>query len=212
MKEYLGGVVRISIILCILVIKTSAQNSSCTRERCCLQSTCTSLYCRQKSSQTWISTQNYDNYQYTKLVMVNNQCRPCAYNCRLCTSQSACTQCYDGFYLNSSTSLCLPCDYKCLKCQVVNSLSKCSQCDAGSYLDTTSLVCKLCPMGAKTCSDQTSIIECNPGYLKSSNSLFCTQCTSNCISCPSSNTVCSVCQNGYYVSSGICRKCNISNC
>lgn len=67
-------------------------------------------------------------------------------------------------------------------------------------------------MGAKTCVDATTIVECESGYLKSSNSLFCTACTTNCTSCPASPTNCSVCASGYYISSGLCRQCNISNC
>lgn len=108
--------------------------------------------------------------------------------------------------------MCSACDYKCLKCQLVNNLSKCSLCDEGAYLDTTSLSCKTCPLGAKSCVDTTNIIECNAGYLKSSNSLFCTACSLNCVSCPSSTSVCSVCATSYYVSSGVCKLCNISNC
>lgn len=146
--------------------------------------------------------------------MANNQCKPCSYNCKKCTSElaSACTDCYDGYYLDAVANLCMPCDYKCLKCQVINGLSKCSLCDDGAYLDTTTLACKLCPMGAKSCVDPTNIVDCNPGYLKSSNSLFCTPCVANCVSCPSSTSVCSVCTTGYFVSAGTCRLCTIVNC
>ncbi len=142
--------------------------------------------------------------------MINNQCKPCAYNCKSCTSEYTCNICYDGYY--TSNGVCLPCNYKCLKCQVINNISKCSLCDNGAYLDQNTLTCKLCPIGAQSCVDSTNIISCNAGYLKSSNSLFCTPCISNCISCPSSTNVCTVCITGYYVVSGQCKLCNVSNC
>lgn len=202
-----------ALVVCVIMMgNVGYVESACSRQRCCALSTCTSMYCQQKSSQTWISTQNYDKYQYTKLVLADNQCRPCPYNCKKCTTQSTCSQCYDGYYLDTSTSACMACDYKCIKCQVVNSISKCSACEDGAYLDTNTLTCKLCPMGAKTCADATTIVECESGYLKSSNSLFCTACPANCVSCPSSTSVCSVCASGYYMSAGVCRRCNITNC
>ena len=46
--------------------------SQCTRERCCLVTTCTQSYCTQRNSETWISTQNFNNYGFTQLVMSNN--------------------------------------------------------------------------------------------------------------------------------------------
>jgi hypothetical protein len=108
---------------------------------------------------------------------------------------------------------CRPCNYKCLNCQVVNTISKCSLCDAGSYLNPDTLSCALCPLGAQTCLDATTIQSCLPGYQKSSNSMFCSPCPSFCLSCPSSVSVCSTCQTGYYTSTtGICKVCNISNC
>lgn len=143
--------------------------------------------------------------------MVSNQCKPCSYNCKKCTSESQCTECYDGYYMDAMSN-CRACDYKCLRCQVINNLSKCSLCDDGSYLDTVTQSCKLCPVGAKTCVNPTNIIDCQSAYLKSSNSLFCTPCTSNCVTCPSTPSTCTVCATGYYVSSGSCRLCNVSNC
>jgi len=62
-------------------------SSVCTQERCCLSSpTCTSSYCTQKNSETWVSTLSYTNYGYTKLVLSNNSCKPCSYNCKTCSS------------------------------------------------------------------------------------------------------------------------------
>lgn len=144
-------------------------------------------------------------------MLAGNECKPCAYNCKKCSAESTCIECHDGYYLQAG-SRCLPCEYKCLKCQLVNNLSKCSVCDEGAYLDTTSLSCKICPVGAKSCVDSTNIVECNPGYLKSSNSLFCTSCISNCLSCPTSTAFCSVCAPSYFPSSGLCRICTIPNC
>lgn len=99
-----------------------------------------------------------------------------------------------------------------MSCQVVNSISKCSACDTGSYLDANTLSCALCPVGAQSCVDQTTIQSCQTGYLKSSNSMFCTPCPSNCLSCPSSSSTCAVCATGYFLSSGQCKACNVTNC
>jgi hypothetical protein len=114
--------------------------------------------------------------------------------------------------MDNTSNKCKSCNYKCLTCQVANSLSKCSLCDTGSFLDPTTLSCSICPLGAQTCVDQTIIQSCLPGYLKSSNSMFCSPCTDNCLSCPISTTNCSVCNPGYYISSGFCNICNIPNC
>lgn len=48
--------------------------------------------------------------------------------------------------------------------------------------------------------------------MKSSNSLFCTPCIVNCLSCPSTTSNCTVCSTGYFASNGICKICNITNC
>ncbi len=95
---------------------------------------------------------------------------------------------------------------------MVNSISKCSACEDGAYLDTVTQTCKSCPRGAKTCSSSTAIIDCNSGFKKSSNSLYCTGCPSNCISCPVVDTTCASCGTGYYLNSGQCIKCTIPNC
>jgi hypothetical protein len=114
--------------------------------------------------------------------------------------------------MDSNSNKCQPCNYKCLNCQLVNNLSKCSLCDIGSYLDLTTLSCNICPLGAQTCASNTIIQSCLAGYLKSSNSMFCTPCTNNCLTCPVSTTNCTVCNTGYYINSGLCTVCNIPNC
>lgn len=141
-------------------------------------------------------------------------CRPCAYNCKSCLSPSTCTTCYDGFNLltGSGSQVCQPCPYNCLKCLTANSISKCLQCNDGTYLDSNTQTCRTCPTGAKTCLDSTTISECLSGYLKSSNSLFCSPCASNCLTCPSSTSTCTSCATTYYIQSSQCVKCTISNC
>ena len=43
--------------------------------------------------------------------------------------------------------------------------------------------------------------------------MFCTNCPSNCNSCPTSDTICASCANGFYVnSSSLCSTCTINNC
>ena len=48
--EYLRTSLLFSLLLPILLA------ADCARERCCQMATCTTLYCQQKNSETWIST------------------------------------------------------------------------------------------------------------------------------------------------------------
>ena len=143
--------ISLSTFLIVLASISLVACSSCDRERCCSIDPCTSLYCQQKNSETWISTENYENYQFTKLVMYEDECKPCPNNCQTCTSPTVCEECYSGYFL-SDEGICEQCDYKCLACTEVNDIKKCSECDTGTYLDDTTLTCKSCPMGAESCS------------------------------------------------------------
>lgn len=42
--------------------------------------------------------------------------------------------------------------------------------------------------------------------------MYCTQCPSNCVSCPVLDTVCASCSIGYYLNGSSCVKCALSNC
>lgn len=81
MKEFKSFFI---ISLCIL------STLSCDRERCCSLDTCTSAYCVQKNTETWVSDKDYSDYQYTKLTLSNNDCLPCPYNCKSCSDPSSC--------------------------------------------------------------------------------------------------------------------------
>jgi len=184
--------------------------STCTSERCCLVSPCNSVYCSQKNSETWISTQSFSSYGYTKLVLSNNSCLPCSYNCQVCSSETTCSTCASGFYMSSGT--CSICSYACSICVVTNSISKCSSCSSGTYLDSATAACNNCPTGSSSCSSSTVVSSCQTGYFLTSNSMFCLICPSNCQSCPSSNTVCASCYSGYYLNSSACYSCTINKC
>ncbi len=198
------------LVFLTIVVIYSTESATCTRERCCLIEPCTSSYCTSKNNETWSDSTN--SYVYTKLVLSNNSCKPCPYDCQYCSSETICTTCGKGFYMDTTTARCLLCSDRCLSCTVVNLITKCSSCDSGTYLDSVTQSCKSCPTGAKTCSSSTAIIDCQTGYKKASNSLYCTACPSNCISCPVSDSVCATCSTGYYLNVSSCVKCTISNC
>ena len=89
--------------------------------------------------------------------MSSNDCLPCPYNCKSCSTVSSCDQCLTGYYTDTNNK-CQLCGYKCNQCTVVNSITKCSSCADGTYLDTNSLTCASCPSGAKTCANANTII------------------------------------------------------
>ena len=147
---------RESLFIIILLIVPFCV-TPCTRERCCSLTTCSSAYCLQKNTETWISDLDYTDYQYTKLTLGNNDCLPCPYNCKSCSSTSSCDVCLTGYYQDANNE-CQLCGYKCSICSIVNDISKCSECQQGTYLDGTTLTCKSCPSGAKSCANANTII------------------------------------------------------
>jgi hypothetical protein len=109
-------------------------------------------------------------------------------SCYKCSS-SSCTLCMDGYYLSGNN---------CLQC-----ISGCSKC-------TDSSTCNYCTDITKTgnsCTNPAVICKAD-SYLKANG--VCELCSipfPNCLACSSS--ACTVCLNGYYLSSGACLRINI---
>jgi hypothetical protein len=198
------------LLLLLTTLPPFTSSATCTVERCCFSSPCTSSYCAQRNSETWNSTQNFASFGYTKLVLASSQCVPCSYNCQSCSSEATCTTCLQGFYMSGGQ--CLLCSYGCLSCVVSNGISKCSSCTTGTYLVSSTASCSNCATGAASCSSATVITACKTGHMLTSNSLFCLPCPTNCSSCPSSNSVCTSCAIGFYLNSSLCYACTISKC
>jgi hypothetical protein len=120
--------------------------------------------------------------------------------------------CIEGSY---STYTCVTGPANCL---TPNTPKTCSICNPGYYLIPSTAVsspntCASCGSGVKTCTYNSAtgaktITECNEGYFKKvdTTSTSCVLCTANCKTC-SSDTICSGCQNGYYLTSDSPPKC-----
>ncbi|KAL4470077.1 hypothetical protein ABPG72_008736 [Tetrahymena utriculariae] len=154
-------------------------------------------------------------------------CQQCHYSCVTCSDNtpSGCiscpadrnlvnTQCLcqEGNIDDSIQQKCLSCNYTCATCSVANgSSSTCLTCNPTHF---RSLVNNKCV--------------CNPGYYDDGSRVDCKQCDPTCRTCSgpgsSSCQTCDatlfrtlnatnqcVCMNGYFLSAGVCQKCD-SNC
>jgi cysteine-rich repeat protein len=103
----------------------------------------------------------------------------CVSPCATCSSLTTCITCIVGTYLSGST---------CNDCH--NAITNCSQCSGST----------------PTCSN------CDPGYIVNTTTNACdvVPCIDiNCISCPSTTSICEICNsNGWYLSGIIC----VSHC
>ena len=97
----------------------------------------------------------------------------------------------------------------CSKC--ANSTTECSECFPGLYLDENQ-ICKSCDPSCLTCTgpSESQCSSCADGYslVNYSSQTYCEMCSSNCKKC-SSNFVCQICNEGFYVTDyGVCFECH----
>ena len=132
----------------------------------------------------------------------SNICVSCSTSCLTCTiGPFTCTSC--SYPLKLMSSVCV------------------NDCPAGTYTHTASnntLQCIICPSQCTTCSSaslcqscqstfyfytESCLVNCPQATFPSNQtvngSLFCSPCSSFCLTCTSSNQ-CSQCQSGYYIS------------
>ncbi|KAL4442387.1 hypothetical protein ABPG74_005728 [Tetrahymena malaccensis] len=154
-------------------------------------------------------------------------CQQCHYSCVTCTDNtpSGCVTCPVGRNLVNTQCLCqegniddivqqkcLACNYTCATCSVANgNSSTCLSCNPTYF---RSLVNNKCV--------------CNPGYYDDGSHVACQQCDPTCRTCSGAgSSLCQscdatlfrtlnasnqcVCMNGYFLSGGVCQKCD-SNC
>ena len=158
-------------------------------------------------------------------------CQACTTaNCDTCpTSASVCTSCKNSFFFyspdstclstcptrwreESSTKVCQQCtDSNCLTCPTA--VGVCSSCKAG-YYKTTSNTCAPCNANCAQCTDGTSCIQCQSGYIYHpvdgtcvtscpagyrNNNGQCEACTTaNCETCTTNKDVCTLCKSGFF--------------
>ncbi|CAK94680.1 unnamed protein product (macronuclear) [Paramecium tetraurelia] len=108
-------------------------------------------------------------------------CDSCPSNCKVCSSTSVCTQCYDGYLL--SATVCIPCTKPCAKCS--SSVTTCDTC-----VDTSKQSPPLC--------------NCTSGYVINTTSYLCDQCTFPCATCQTSVTYCLTCAATYTKNTSTC--------
>ncbi|KAM3131253.1 hypothetical protein pb186bvf_016571 [Paramecium bursaria] len=144
-------------------------------------------------------------------------------NMTFCTScSSGCTQCVNGYYLNSQ--------YQCQSCTQVFSNcdtcvpTSCQSCSLGYFLlNTQCSSCNLFMQGCNVCLNQNKCQQCAQGYVLRNN--ICAKCSDEfqfCASCKfiSGTITCQTCNPGYqyYTENNLsyCVTClqlvNIQNC
>lgn len=157
------------------------------------------------------STLNFSSsYKSHLILQAGLGCLPCPSSCLDCISPTNCTSCQEQFILVNN--LCTNCPTNCRACKIVNSSStilfqsfQCTSCKVGYFLDSK-FQCQMCPLdGSQICTADT-LTSCLPNYWLDNNGATCISCDENCRQC-SSTTKCSLCNDGYYVSSYKCIKC-----
>jgi hypothetical protein len=129
----------------------------------------------------------------------------CTEKCIECSINTRCNICEDGYYILSQVNYdtcekgcpegyyeskldawkCIECTYGCKSCLTSSICTSCIDgyilegdscvCSEGYYMESTTHICQACPMYCKACEISKSCKEC------------------------SSNTVCTFCEDGYYI-------------
>ncbi|ELP85461.1 hypothetical protein EIN_088130, partial [Entamoeba invadens IP1] len=145
---------------------------------------------------------------YQLINKTTQKCGDFNEGCTLC-SNNVCSQCSEGYYLDSIKNLCVKCNNKFSKC------SLCSENECYACGDNSTLSNKLCVEcnqrweGCVGCNDIMCSSCQQNGYYNSNG--FCNKCSANCESCQSKE-MCDVCKSGYYFNGGKCESCSTRNC
>ncbi|CAG9316198.1 unnamed protein product [Blepharisma stoltei] len=156
-------------------------------------------------------------------------CISCPLVCKTCSSQFACTTCFDPSHTVISAGVCVCSDPNAQ----FNTANEICGCKSGYYLNGNS--CSSCGNGCSSCGDSTSctscydtqnaavvngickcndknasiypgstMCSCNPGYYNSQTNV-CTACDAGCSSCTDTNS-CKICfdQENSALNNGVC--------
>ncbi|KAH0576117.1 Cysteine-rich membrane protein 1 [Spironucleus salmonicida] len=159
-----------------------------------------------------------------------NKCTACPANCTICSSDSVCTACEDGFSLE--TNNCVACkEANCKTCSA--SKDKCTACKTGFIMENQK--CLACPSDCANCEgDKTTCKICKDGFLMQDGT--CTKCDGNmtekctcgdavnCVTCSRGDSkvcgdcipgynkgterTCTICIDGYLMVGMVCKKCS----
>jgi hypothetical protein len=100
----------------------------------------------------------------------------------------------------------LNCKFPCLSC-VDNQPASCLSCFSGSKLSGNTC------MPDSSCNATSSCTDCGQvqGYFLLNGQCFPCASIQNCVQCDSQNpSICSICQDGYFINSGSCSSCPAS--
>ena len=136
----------------------------------------------------------------TRYATVSGVCIPCTDSkCITCYPQSTCTYCEPGYYVYGSS--CSLCHTTCLTCSSSGSAS-CTSCKPNYYVYSKSIA------GTSQCITASSCQAINKYTILGSECVPCND--PNCQTC-SSVSVCTTCQNGFYLTSAsTCDYCDSS--
>ena len=130
--------------------------------------------------------------------------------CQMCSSNSTCTDCLEGFFLSGTQ--CKSCRVNLLGCLSCTNGTYCSVCQEGYF--SSNGYCSSCSTisSCSFCVNSTKCISCISGYYLSGDSCaLCTVSLPGCLLC-SNVSSCSHCQSGYHLdlSLGQCLSCTNS--
>jgi hypothetical protein len=108
---------------------------------------------------------------------------------------TSCTQCYNGYFVNSATSQCVICSDGCANC---TNLTSCTKCYPGFFFNSSTNVCTKCSENCWNCTSVTNCSRCIIGtYLLN---YTCATSIDYCAVMNTNNT-CSKCFWGYQLNS-----------
>lgn len=156
--------------------------------------------------------------------LFQSNCLACPTYCSGCSDGSTCTACSQGILVSNLCVLCTDTTYQgstgCTSCVAANNFISCSQCADTYFLDANG-VCQLCSSyisGAIRCSNQNTPTQCLYDYNTTLTERYylvgitCIKNTKNCRKIADIYANCSVCYDGFIVSSGACVACAFTGC
>ncbi|KAL4502619.1 hypothetical protein ABPG73_014376 [Tetrahymena malaccensis] len=142
-------------------------------------------------------------------------CKKCISPCNTCKNLNECQSCETGYTFDATSSKCQPqCDTSCLTCSKPNDQNSCLSCKDGSFLNNSSQ-CLPCKSPCSKCNGSADkCTSCITNYNLDNSSQSCSPtCDSSCKTCSEAKNAskCLSCNDGFYLDSGLCKKC-ISPC
>ena len=140
-------------------------------------------------------------------MIYNLSCSNVANNCKRCSSNGDCTDCYlnEGFYLSGKVCVTQCGPATSYLSYADNSTGKCSSCINNCYTCSNATYCTSCNLNfvlytdSRTCQ---SLCAENIGYFKSGT--FCFPCVTGCLACTRSGNSCTMCNIATFLQDGLC--------